>query len=275
MKRISLILLVALTLCACNKHSQEQRPQWVQELETKNPLKDSANYTSVYFRFDTIINNYEVSGILYPFEEGSSFGYEENGVRLFFRSQTTDKEYIWTDWDEECGCFKWLFMSKNVANITADNNFKGFKSGDWYTFEYDTTPYKWDSLMMGEPNNPLLPYAEYQFYDVDFDGEQELLLGYYHGGAYGSPCYVIYETTDTTLVEKQPIGDSTFYSIDASTIFDSDNKTIINRYNSGCCEWGEYLYQADEKGDLHFIYHVGSYWDKDKEEVISDTTYIL
>ena len=60
MKRLIPIFLTVLFACT---HTNN----WVQELKNKNPLKDSTNYISVYFRFDTIINDFEVSGILYPF----------------------------------------------------------------------------------------------------------------------------------------------------------------------------------------------------------------
>lgn len=60
MKRLFPILLIALSACT---HTNN----WVQELENKNPLKDSTEYIRVFFRFDTIINDFEVSGILYPF----------------------------------------------------------------------------------------------------------------------------------------------------------------------------------------------------------------
>jgi hypothetical protein len=87
----------------------------VQELESKNPLKDSTNYISVYFRFDTIINDFEVSGILYPYySDKTGWSDIENGVRLFFYSHKTGKEYLWTDWDNSCSCFQNIFMSKNV-----------------------------------------------------------------------------------------------------------------------------------------------------------------
>lgn len=147
--------------------------KWVSDLESKNPLKDSTNSISVYFRFDTIINDFEVSGILYPYySEQYGWSMYENGVRLFFHSRNTSKEYIWTDFDETCQCFKNTFMSKNVFDIVTAQDFQGFKNGDSFTFKYN-------AQQSAEPENPLLPNAEYQFYDIDFDGKDELLLNYY------------------------------------------------------------------------------------------------
>lgn len=73
MKRLFPILLIALSACT---HTNN----WVQELESKNPLKDSTEYISVYIRFDTIINDFEVSGILYPYySEQYGWSMYENG----------------------------------------------------------------------------------------------------------------------------------------------------------------------------------------------------
>ena len=96
-------------------------------------FKDSANIISVYFRFDTIINGFEVSGILYPsYSEEYGWSYAENGVRLFFASLNTNKEYVWTDWEEDYKCFNNTFMSKNVQDIILSEDFLIFISFSSY-----------------------------------------------------------------------------------------------------------------------------------------------
>lgn len=261
MKRLFPILLITLLFAAC-------KPAWVRELECKNPLRDSTRYTSVYFRFDTIINNFEVSGILYPaYDDVHGWNGYENGVRLFFHSLKTDKEYIWSGWDEQCHCFRNIFMSKNVYDIYFTKGFNGFK--DYYVFTYDTTP-------LPEPSNDLYPNAEYQFYDIDFDGDLELLINYYHGGPYSCTCYEVFEMTDSALVRKEVVNepDIAWYSLDDHTEFDAKNKTITNNFYSGCCSWGEYFYRVDDKGDIYAVYSVHNTWDFDHEDIISDTTFV-
>ena len=262
MKRLFLVLPF-LALIACSN----TQPNWVYELESKNPLKEDTNFVSVYFRFDTIINDFEVSGILYPsyYEEYGWDAYE-NGVRLFFHNIKTGKEYVWTDWDEESRCFKLFFMSKNVRDIVSAKKFRGFKSGDYYVFRYDTTHHYYS-------DNDLLPYAEYQFFDADFDGEEELILGYYAGGPKGSPWYQVYEITDSVLVEKLPIGETYVWGLDICTTFDTINKTIINILYDGCCDWGTYAYKADDEGKLYLIYHASTQSDHEHNILESDTTF--
>ena len=241
--------------------------QWVQELVKKNPLKDSANYTSVYFRFDTIINDFEVNGIFYPsyFPE---YGWDahENGVYLYFRSLKTGKEYYYTTWDDTCGCFSSHFMSINITNIVCDKPFDGFKNGDAYIFRYNTT-------IDTTSDNSLLPYAEYQFYDADFDGEDELIIGSYVGGPHGSPCYDIYDMTDSRLVQKRADDGFSSFWLDSDSEFDFENKQIRNTIYEGAYAWGEYIYNVNEEGQYHLLCHMYFVSDFDHNIQHSDTTF--
>jgi len=262
MKRLFPILIIALSACT---HTNN----WVQELENKNPLKDSTEYISVYFRFDTIINDFEVSGILYPYySEQYGWSMYENGVRLFFHSCNTNKEYIWTDFDETCQCFKNTFMSKNVFDIVTAQDFHGFKNGDSFTFKYN-------AQQSAEPENPLLPNAEYQFYDIDFDGKDELLLNYYHGGPKGCSMAEIYEMTDTAFVPKYLVGSDDHFYIDENTIIDTDDKTIteVNKNSLHCEDWSTFCYQADSVGELRLKYSTSYHHNPAKNSVICDTIF--
>ena len=272
-RKLIFVLAIVLIATACTKQAQNDVPekvdseaQWVRELAKKNPLKDSSNITSVYFRFDTILNDFEVSGILYP-RSAENYGWEahESGVRLFFHNLKTDKEYIWTNMDKVEDEFKPYFMSINVTNIICDKRSKAFKDGDAYIFRYDTRTYEYS-------DNALLPYAEYQFYDADFDGEDELILGYYIGGPHSSPSYDIYELTDSGLVRKEVEGESYFW-LDADTKFDQENRIITNRLHEGAYAWGDYVYKVDDNGNIHPWYHVYFVSDSDHNILSADTTF--
>ena len=265
------ILLVA---TSCTKQIDTTKPykvssnaEWVQELAEKNPLKDSANDTGVYFRFDTIINDFEVNGIFYPsyFPE---YGWDahENGVYLYFHSLNTGKEYCYTTWDDTCGCFSSHFMSINITNIVCDKPFDGFKNGDAYIFRYNTT-------IDTTSDNSLLPYAEYQFYDADFDGEEELIIGSYVGGPHGSPCYDIYDMTDSRLVQKRADDGFSSFWLDSDSEFDSKNKQIRNTIYEGAYAWGEYIYNVNEEGQYHLLCHMYFVSDFDHNIQHSDTTF--
>ena len=273
-RRLIFLLAIILLASACTKQSQNDVPEkvesdakWVQELVEKNPLKDSINITSVYFRFDTIINDFEVNGIFYPsyFPE---YGWDahENGVYLYFHSLNTGKEYCYTTWDNTCGCFSSHFMSINITNIVCDKPFDGFKNGDAYIFRYNTT-------IDTTSDNSLLPYAEYQFYDADFDGEDELIIGSYVGGPHGSPCYDIYDMTDSRLVQKRADDGFSSFWLDSDSEFDFENKQIRNTIYEGAYAWGEYIYNVNEEGQYHLLCHMYFVSDFDHNIQHSDTTF--
>ena len=242
---------------------------WVLDLEEKNPLKDDWRTISVYFKFDTIINDFEVSGILYPnYSKEYGWNASENGVRLFFYNRKTGKEYMWTDWSEKAKSFKNIFMSKNVSDIVYSKDFNGFKTCDYYTFKYDTTRSNYS-------HNSLLPNAEYQFYDIDFDGEDELLLNYYHGGAKGGSAHEIYEMTESGLVRKEVIGEEGYFALDGNTIINPEDKTITSFLWSSVSECGIYGYQAHDNGDIYSAYHIHNYVNPETDSLITDTTYFI
>lgn len=208
----ALTAVLTITFASCRKPQATQqgdvlvitensKTDWVSELKNKDPLRYDIKSISVYFRFDTIINNFEVNGIFYPtYDEDNMADYfhgwfYEVGAWLFFRNVETGKEYVWTDFVEDCHCFKKTFMSKNVYDIVTADGFRGFKNGDNYIFDYNTFVYD-------DAENPFYRYAEYQFWDVDNDGEDELLLGFYDGGPHGITLYETYEMTDSGLVSK-------------------------------------------------------------------------
>lgn len=66
------------------------------------------------------------------------------------------------------------------------------------------------------------------FFDVDFDGEKELIISYY-GGWYGRPYYEVYKMNSDypKLMDEYP-----FTELDCETRFDTINKTITNIYAS-------------------------------------------
>jgi hypothetical protein len=200
---ISFIAVLATCFASCGKNqsntscdtSTQNDSTWVQEMTQRNPFANDTGYTSVYFKFDTIVNGYNVSGIYFPtyHEENKNDRFHgwfyESGVIMYFRNITTGKEYKFTDFDERCKSFKNIFMSKNVYDINTSEDFKGYKSGDAYIFQYHD---KNDAID-----------AEFLFRDIDLDGEDELLIGYYQGGPHQCNAYDILEITDTKLVDTK------------------------------------------------------------------------
>ena len=210
---------------------------WVQELKQRNPLKDSANITSVYFFYDTIVNDYKVSGIFYPIyqeeyknDRWGGWSYE-SGVYMIFHNVLTGKEYIfskmgkWISGDDYCE----YFLSRNIM-------------------------------------------ADFQFADVDFDEEDELVICNHGGGQRGCNSFDLYDITADGLVMKESQNELSWFAFDEYTKFDTINRCVIWRAAESAFECGEYVYQADENGDLKLIRHIHYLYDEANDKQIADTT---
>jgi len=277
-RKIIPLIAVILIAVSCAKQIDTTKPykvssnaSWVRELKQQNPLKDSANITSVYFRYDTIVNGYEVSGIFYPIyqEEYKSdswggWSYESGAYMVFHNVQagnefTLNKMGKWISSDDNCE----YFMSGNILDIFS-NSFKGFEKDDAYIFKYH------DEQICSE--NPLLLDADFQFADVDFDGEDELVICNHGGGPRGCNSFDIYDITADGLVMKESQNEFSWFAFDEYTKFDTINRCIIWSASESAFEYGEYVYQADENGNLKCLRHIHYLYDEANDQQIADTT---
>ena len=272
------LLTIILFAVSCTKQIDTTKPykvssnaSWVQELKQRNPLKDSTNITSVYFRYDTIVNGYEVSGIFYPiyqedYKNDSWGGWSsESGVYMVFHNVQTGNEFTLNKMG------KWIsdndnseyFMSSNILDIFS-NSFKGFGKDDAYIFKYH------DEQTCSE--NPLLLDADFQFADVDFDGKDELVICNHGGGPRGCNSFDLYDITADGLVMKESQNEFSWFAFDEYTKFDTINRCIIWSASESAFECGEYVYQADENGDYKLIRHIHYLYDEANDKQITDTT---
>lgn len=264
-KLTTLIFLFLLLATSCAKQSTTRQPyaissnaEWVQELQQNNPLRDSADICSIYFQYDSVVNNFEVSGIFYPryYEPNKNdkkYGwFDDGGVTLFFHDITTGKIFTFSTIkggrvDED----SFTYRSKNVSNMYYSDDFKGFKNNSAYIFTYYDTPNK-------TTISPLLSEAEFSFFDADFDGENELLIACYHGGAMGKTCYQVFDITEEGLLEKKC---DDYFWIDDDSEFDAINKTITSYLSCGACDYGEYVFKFDNSGNPYLYQHISHHID--------------
>lgn len=277
-RKIIPILVIILVAISCIKQTDTTKPYkvssnaaWVKELKQRNPLKDSANITSVYFRYDTIVNGYEVCGIFYPiyqeeYKNDSWGGWSsESGVYMVFHNVQTGTEFTlnkmgkWISDNDNCE----YFMSVNIMDIFS-NSFKGFGKDDAYIFKYH------DEQICSE--NPLLLEADFQFADVDFDGEDELVICNHGGGPRGCNSFDLYDITADGLVMKESQNEFSWFAFDEYTKFDTINRSIIWSASESAFESGEYVYQADENGNLKCLRHIHYLYDEANDKQIADTT---
>ena len=178
-------------------------------------LSDSKTPIRVTLKYDRPIGGYDVTAVWQPFEAKNC---ETGCITATFRNATTGMVFKYVNNEK--------FSSYFTDHITFSEGFEGYKDGDEYTIKYISpdTP--------NLPHKPIDYYLPFQFYDVDFDGKDELLVRDW-GGSQNGDCSV-YEVSNQGLKEKAyfPFGE-----IDTQTEFYKNQNTI-----KLCIEDGAWLY---------------------------------
>ena len=176
-----------------------------------------------YIIYDEPVKGYRVTGVFYPFGTDSETGQ----IELRFKPVKGGQTLVFSNvgqHEEEYPDRPMKFSGKNIFDMVFDENgyadktFEGFKNGETYHWHYHGTQNEYWA------HSPLLYNAEFQFYDVDFDGEDELLINSYDQRQTGN-YYNVYEITSKGLVLKK---EKPFDDINNDTEFHPETRTIVN-----------------------------------------------
>ena len=183
------------------------------------------NQVCVKLVYDKPIEGYEVTADWQPFEAKVC---ETGYITINFRDISTGKEFQYVN--------KEKFSSYHTDLIAATDGFDGYKNGYTYTIQYvtKTNPFE---------ESPLDYYLPFQFYDVDFDGEKELLINNDEKGQQGNG-YDVFEITDAGLEEKSY---PPFDSVDNMMKFDNQSKIISCYMHDGSYYAMEVRYQKVDR----------------------------
>lgn len=195
----------------------------------------SGHPITVHIKYDKPINGYMVTGEFYPFDAQSETGQ----VSLNFKSITGRQDFVFSNvgkFEDGNKTTPAKFTGYNICEyIFADEN-AHFHDGDTLVFHYNT------KLGIFE-ESPLYYYAEFQFFDVDFDGKEEFLVSDYYRGKGGND-YEVYEITPKGLKKKafKPFG-----RITNITVFDAEKRVITDVIHDGVfsSEYTEYKISPD------------------------------
>lgn len=192
----------------CQGCSVNPDSAWINALnEIEFPVQQDG-LLNVYFKYNQIINGYEVTGRWMPFEPHSETGY----LIMNFRDTINGNSFQYVNTEK--------YNSYDTDNITFSTDFKGYRNGDVYYFDY-SFPDANDSNADFN-NSPIRYRTPFQFLDVNFDGGKELLIndwGRYQGGNR----YAVYKiTTDGLLLMDYP----PFNRINNSTEFNAETKQV-------------------------------------------------
>ena len=209
-------ILIALLLLGCksrqtsNLNINSADSVWINGLnKIELPLRQ-VSPINVYFKYNQLVNSYEITGRWMPFDAHSETG----GVIINFRHVESGQSFHYTES---------IYCNFDMDEITFSDGFKGYQDGDVYYLDYkihdNPDSYK---------DSPLSYYAPFQFYDVDFDGEQELLINDCDQ-IKGGNTYRTYKVgkNDIELMDYVP-----FNALDNEVTFDKPNKKIrLHRFD--------------------------------------------
>lgn len=265
---LALTAVLAITLTSCSNPKVSDL-DWMQELELKSlqlksPYLDNPDILRVYFQFDTIVDDYKVSGIFYPTSDDDAKNYY-GGVSMYLRNVVTGREYELTNYDHKSHKFTSNFISENIYDITEDSAFNGFRDGDSYVFAYHNEHDTMHWVGYDEPEIfPLKSNAEFQFYDVDFDGEDELLISCCIEVSYQHPMFEVYELNKRGLKKRN-------LKINSLTRFDQKRMTVFTMEpNEKLRLTSYYEYEGNGNGNLNLRWHATDPWKSDSVTSIPD-----
>lgn len=180
-------------------------------------VKNNNDRTAIVLIYEEPINGYYVSGSFYPFGPTTETGQ----VELRFVPINGGESFVFSNVDcfeKENPALPSKFTGKNICDYALTESFTGYNNGDTLKCQYfNGTHPGFDS--------PLYYDAEFQLYDVDFDGTDELLINDYNRGKGGNN-YTVYEITPDGIVPKE---DYPFSNITSETKFIPESKQIVVR----------------------------------------------
>ncbi len=182
--------------------------EWTRPLQAymvENEIESSD--ITVFYRYDKKVDGWDVTCLYMPYGENTETGdliarLQKKGSDVFFRVEKSNNPHTY-----------------HMRSI-------GWKDGDVLEFNY--IPPRESDFYTG---SPLGYYSEIQFYDVDFDGEKELLINDFYRGQGGND-YSIYKISGDKVIEMNH--DRWLFShITNMESFDANRKEIVMPWCEG------------------------------------------
>ena len=128
--------------------------------------------------------------------------------------------------------------------MTFAKDFKGYHKGDVYYFDY-TSPDTLDHFKKYNDNSPLGYYSPFQFLDIDFDGEDELLVSDWYQGKAGNN-YEVFKLTEDGLQKQEYMPLDRLTNMD---LIDLEKRTITLVEMSGASDNATFYFSYKERKD--------------------------
>ena len=212
---------------------KEALPELAEKLNAM-PLPSYMQDTSlidVYFKYNQPVNGYEVTARWRVFEKM----YETGRVMMNFYNPETGAEFQY---------YGEKYNSFDTDEISFAEDFKGHQRGDIHYFDY-TSPDSPDPYKEYNDNSPIGYYTSFQFLDIDFDGEDELLVSDMYKGQPGN-YYSVWDITKDGLNRLDSMPLDRISNIDKINL---NNKTITIIDNDGAYDNAEFVFEFKERNE--------------------------
>lgn len=246
-----------------SKKESDSTPQWVERLNeiTLPDNMQGDSLINVYFKYNQIVKGYEVTGRWMPYGKDSETG----DVVINFYNKETGNEFQY---------YGEKYNSFDTDDITFSKDFKGHQNGDIHYFNY-TSPDTIDQYK-AYTESPIGYYSSFQFLDIDFDGNDELLISDMCKGQAGNN-YDVYKITENGLQKLSYIPLDKLTNVDK---IDLDNKTIAIVLNDGAYDEAEFYFSHKKRQEAikdvpKFISASASYFDFDKYNKELGSPFVL
>ncbi|WP_187368692.1 XAC2610-related protein [Parabacteroides johnsonii] len=181
------------------------------------------NRPRIYIKYKQPVNGYTVRVLWMPYTDESEETSETGSALLYFESESNH-----------------FYIQTRSYRDTAVYSHTKLKDGDILFWDY--TPKKKDEI--------LSEYSPFFFSDVDFDGEDELLINEHRGGSRGTNSYEVYKIHP---YYAEIIKDAPFANLEnGNTEFDLKNKTITSSFSDSAFESVTYTYKAIKQEKIEY-----------------------
>lgn len=215
MKNYTLILLLTITLIGCRGGVPKSPDPASHHFSDDLEYNESSSSSSINIRFvyRQPINGYKVTIDWQPFDTK----FETGTVAINFRNINSRKEFSYVNFEK--------YSNYEIYNIVFAEEYKGHYRDTTYYLNYD--------YELENASTPIYHKAPFQFLDIDFDGEDELLINNWDllqgGNTYNIYDIIEHENTYSLSRKITP----PFAGIQDSSMIDFTNQTITITLRDG------------------------------------------
>ena len=209
----------------------------------KKPLEENTESFKFDIKYDedNPLSNYNFYGKFTPLESGP-FGYLSGSVKMTFKLKD--------DYD-------WKYATIEIAENFALPPLKG-RCKELYDDDYEGDCRIETPIWLDAPGNDLLTYEPVRIFDIDFDGDDEIIIGTIGGNRLAHE-YQIFELE----FEEDSVQAIPTISFRGDAEINKELKTLTTRNDSDVCTSSVTTYQSDGTGFKVIKKVESDYFDED------------